>query len=77
MGLDPLYVANEGVFIAIVDGSQADQILARLKTLEYGQNASIIGSVIDAHAGKVLIESEIGGQRVVHMAVGEQLPRIC
>jgi hydrogenase expression/formation protein HypE len=77
LGLDPLYVANEGVFIAIVDGDRAEEILAKLKTLEYGSNAAIIGSVVKDHAGKVLIESEIGGQRVVHMAVGEQLPRIC
>ena len=77
LGLDPLYVANEGVFIAIVAADKADQILAKLKSLEYGQDASIIGTVVEDHPGKVLLESEIGGQRVVHMAVGEQLPRIC
>lgn len=77
MGLDPLYVANEGVFIAIVAQEVAIDFLAKLKTLEFGQNASIVGEVVEDHPTKVLLESEIGGQRVVHMAVGEQLPRIC
>ena len=77
MGLDPLYVANEGVFIAIVDPKVAEAYVKRLKELEYGSNAAIIGEVVDDHPGKVLIESEIGGRRVVHMQVGEQLPRIC
>jgi hydrogenase expression/formation protein HypE len=77
MGLDPLYVANEGVFIAIVDGNVAEAYVERLKGLEYGSNASIIGEVVDDHHGKVLIETEMGGRRVVHMQVGEQLPRIC
>jgi len=77
LGLDPLYVANEGVFIAMVDASIADEFLAKLKTLEYGENAAIIGEVVEDHPAKVIIKSEIGGQRVVHMAVGEQLPRIC
>jgi hydrogenase expression/formation protein HypE len=77
LGLDPLYVANEGVFIAIVAEEKASGLLARLRTLEYGNNAAIVGEVVADHPGKVLLESEIGGQRVVHMAVGEQLPRIC
>jgi hydrogenase expression/formation protein HypE len=77
LGLDPLYVANEGVFIAIVEASRADQILNKLRTLEFGNNSAIIGEVVDDHPGKVIIESKIGGKRVVHMAVGEQLPRIC
>jgi len=77
LGLDPLYVANEGVFIAMVAPEIADEALALLKTLEYGENAAIIGEVVDDHPGKVIIRSRIGGSRVVHMAVGEQLPRIC
>lgn len=77
LGLDPLYVANEGVFIAIVDDGIADQFLEKLKKLEYGGNAAIVGEVVSEHPGKVIIKSRIGGSRVVHMAVGEQLPRIC
>ncbi|MEN8250566.1 MAG: hydrogenase expression/formation protein HypE [Bacteroidota bacterium] len=77
LGLDPLYVANEGVFAAFVKAEVADQYLNRLKTLEYGQNAAIIGEVVEEHPGKVVLQSAIGGKRVVNMAVGEQLPRIC
>ena len=77
LGLDPLYVANEGLFIAIVDAGSAESFLQKLKTLEYGENAAIIGTVVEEHPGQVIIESQIGGKRVVHMAVGEQLPRIC
>ncbi len=77
LGLDPLYVANEGVFIAIVAGEIADDCLAKLRTLKYGSNASIIGEVVAAHSGQVVLTSAIGGRRVVNMLVGEQLPRIC
>jgi len=77
LGLDPLYVANEGVFAAFIDASIADSFVAKLKTLEYGSEAVIIGEVVEAHPGKVVLHSAIGGKRVVNMAVGEQLPRIC
>ena len=77
LGLDPLYVANEGVFIAIVDGGIADDFLLKIKGHEYCQNASIIGEVVEAHPKQVVLTSGIGGKRVVNMLVGEQLPRIC
>ena len=77
LGLDPLYVANEGVFIAIVDGGIADDFLLKIKGHEYCQNASIIGEVVEAHPKQVVLTSSIGGKRVVNMLVGEQLPRIC
>ena len=77
LGLDPLYVANEGIFIAFVAEEQADAALAQLKSLPFGENASIIGEVVEEHPGKVVLHSAIGGKRVVNMAVGEQLPRIC
>ena len=77
LGLDPLYVANEGIFIAIVDAAIAETFTQTLRQLEYGSHAAIIGEVVDEHPGKVILESEIGGRRVVHMQVGEQLPRIC
>lgn len=77
LGLDPLYVANEGVFAAFVKANIADQFLEKLKLLEYGENAVIIGEVVEEHPGKVVLQSAIGGKRVVNMAVGEQLPRIC
>jgi hydrogenase expression/formation protein HypE len=77
LGLDPLYVANEGVFIAFVQASEADAYLSKLQSLEYGNQAAIIGEVVKDHPGKVVLTSKIGGKRVVNMQVGEQLPRIC
>lgn len=77
LGLDPLYVANEGIFMAFVDAAIADDFVATLKTLENGENAAIIGEVVEAHPRQVVLTSRIGGKRVVNMLVGEQLPRIC
>ncbi|MFN7116292.1 MAG: hydrogenase expression/formation protein HypE [Saprospiraceae bacterium] len=77
LGLDPLYVANEGIFIAVVEASIAEAFVAKLKTLEKGENAAIIGEVVEAHPRQVVLTSRIGGKRVVNMLVGEQLPRIC
>ena len=77
LGLDPLYVANEGVFIAIVDPSISDELLATIKQWLHGTEAAIIGEVTDNHKGQVILHSAIGGKRVVNMLLGEQLPRIC
>jgi hydrogenase expression/formation protein HypE len=77
LGLDPLYVANEGIFVAVVEASIAEAFTERLRTLEFGAHAAIIGEVVDAHPRQVVLSSLIGGKRVVNMPVGEQLPRIC
>ncbi len=77
LGLDPLYVANEGVFMAVIDAQIAEQFLSKLKTLENGSNAAIIGEVVQEHPRQVVLTSAIGGRRVVNMLTGEQLPRIC
>ncbi len=77
LGLDPLYVANEGVFIAIVDTGIADDLLKTLKQDENGAEAICIGEVTEVHPRQVILNSNIGGKRVVNMLVGEQLPRIC
>lgn len=77
LGLDPLCVANEGKFVAVVAPQDADQVLERLKENQYGEEAVIIGEVVDDHPGMVLMRSSIGGKRVVQMLSGEQLPRIC
>ena len=77
LGLDPLYVANEGLFIAFVSESEADAVLAALQEDENGKNAQIIGSVVAEHPKQVIMESAIGGKRVISMLPGEQLPRIC
>ena len=77
LGLDPLYVANEGIFIAIVNSKVADSILAKMKSYDACSNAAIIGEIVAEHPRQVIQKSSIGGKRVVNMLVGEQLPRIC
>ncbi len=77
LGLDPLYVANEGVFMAVVSAEIADDFLKKLQTFDNGQNAAIIGNVVAEHPRQVVLQSRIGGKRVINMLVGEQLPRIC
>ena len=77
LGLDPLYVANEGLFVAIVKQSIAQEFLEWLRVDENGVNAAIIGHVTEEHRGKVVIKSAIGGKRIVGYLTGEQLPRIC
>ena len=77
LGLDPLYVANEGLFIAFVSEAVAEDFLIALQKEENGTDAIIIGTVTEEHPGQVILESAIGGKRVVSMLPGEQLPRIC
>lgn len=77
LGLDPLYVANEGVFIAFVSSAIADNFLNKLRLLPAGEKAAMIGEVTHEHPKQVVLQSKIGGKRVVNMLVGEQLPRIC
>lgn len=77
LGLDPLYVANEGVYIAIVEANKAHDILHAIRQAPECSQASIIGHVTEEHAKQVLLHSAIGGKRVVNMILGEQLPRIC
>jgi hydrogenase expression/formation protein HypE len=77
LGLDPLYVANEGIFMSIVCPEIAVNFLEQLRNDENGKNAAIIGEVTTEHPGTVLMKSRIGGRRVVNYLTGEQLPRIC
>ncbi len=77
LGLDPLYVANEGKLIAIVPAVDADRLLEVMKQHPLGRNSAIIGEIVDQHAGMVVLKSLVGGERVVTMLAGEQLPRIC
>ncbi|WP_229719270.1 hydrogenase expression/formation protein HypE [Winogradskyella schleiferi] len=77
LGLDPLYVANEGLFLSFVDASIADAFIETLQKDENGTHAKIIGTVVEEHPKQVIMESAIGGKRVVSMLPGEQLPRIC
>ncbi len=77
LGLDPLYVANEGIFIAVVEADIADELLLVLKKSEIGRNAAIVGTVTNDHPKQVILTSSIGGRRMLNMLTGEQLPRIC
>lgn len=77
LGLDPLYVANEGVFISIVDEKIADEVLALMRNNAKGLNATCVGQITADHPKKVVMESAIGGARMVSPLIGEQLPRIC
>jgi hydrogenase expression/formation protein HypE len=77
LGLDPLYVANEGILIAVVEAFAVDSILAAMRKHEYGRYAAIIGEIADSPQGMVLLETAIGGNRIIDMLQGEQLPRIC
>lgn len=77
LGLDPLYVANEGVFLAIVAPDRAEEMETRLRQMPGFDQATLVGEVVEEHPGQVILHSGIGGKRVVHMMVGEQLPRIC
>lgn len=77
LGLDPLYVANEGKCLAIVAPEAADAALAALRKHPFGREAARVGEVVSDHAGTVVLRSRIGGRRVVDLLTGEQLPRIC
>ena len=77
LGLDPLYLANEGKLVAVVPREKADQVLAAMQAHPAGEHAAIIGEVTDDPVGVVVLHTVFGGQRIVDMLVGEQLPRIC
>jgi hydrogenase expression/formation protein HypE len=77
LGLDPLFVANEGKLLAFVSPEAADQALAIMQSHKYGNRAAIIGEVTATTEGKVRLQTAIGGLRAIEMLAGEQLPRIC
>ncbi|WP_439672761.1 hydrogenase expression/formation protein HypE (plasmid) [Cupriavidus necator] len=77
LGLDPLYLANEGILVAIVPPEDAARVLAAMRAHPDGRQAAAIGEVEPGPAGLVVLHTGFGGQRVVDMLVGEQLPRIC
>jgi hydrogenase expression/formation protein HypE len=77
LGLDPLYVANEGKLVAIVSAAVAPQLLAAMRRHPLGADSRILGEVIAQPAGMVLMKTSVGGTRVVDVLFGEQLPRIC
>ena len=77
LGLDPLYMGNEGKMIAVVAGEDADKALAAMRESPYGENAAIIGKVIPGEKGSLLLETKTGGTRLLTELYGEGLPRIC
>lgn len=77
LGLDPLYVANEGLFIAVVKKEIVNDFVNELQQFANGKNAAIVGEVTADNAGKVVMKSRISGKRIVNYLPGEQLPRIC
>ncbi|HEY6017428.1 MAG TPA: AIR synthase-related protein, partial [Gaiellaceae bacterium] len=77
LGIDPLYVANEGKLVAVVSPAAADSALAALSAHPLGRAAAIVGEVAAEPAGLVVLETTFGGRRVVDMLVGDPLPRIC
>ena len=77
LGLDPLYVANEGKLIAIVSAEESDSLLKVLRAHPLGENAACIGNIVADRPGLVTLRSTLGGERMVTRLMGEQLPRIC
>jgi len=77
LGLDPLYVANEGILVAFVDDSVAELTLEVMRAHPLGERAERIGTVVDAHPGMVVQKTGLGSTRIVDMLPGDQLPRIC
>jgi len=77
LGLDPLYVANEGKCLTIVSAQAAETALEAMRSHPLGREAAIIGRVVEEHPGSVILHSRVGGKRIVDMLSGEQLPRIC
>lgn len=77
LGLDPLYVANEGRLIAVVPAAASEQILGAMRAHPMGQESAIVGEVVADHPRLVTMKTRVGGSRVVDMLSGEQLPRIC
>ncbi|MFZ0485645.1 MAG: hydrogenase expression/formation protein HypE, partial [Arenicellales bacterium] len=77
LGLDPLYFANEGKLVAVVPGEQAETALAAMRAHPAGADAAIVGEITDSPEGSVIMHTVLGGERIVDMLVGEQLPRIC
>ncbi len=77
LGLDPLYLANEGKCLALVDGSQETTVLAAMQAMAEGREARIIGRATDGPPGQVVLHTVAGGSRIVRSLSGEPLPRIC
>lgn len=76
-GFDPLYMANEGKVVIVVGRDVTDEVIQLLRNDPLGRESAIIGEVVSDHPGQVVLQTEIGGKRIIDMLAGEQLPRIC
>lgn len=77
LGMDPIFVANEGKLLAIIPADRAEAVLTAMRRHPLGEQAAIIGQVVEQHPGMLVARTGIGGTRVISMQIGEQLPRIC
>ena len=77
LGFDPLYVANEGKVLMIVDAADAEEAISLMRKHPLGHEAAIIGEIDDSHKGKAWLHTVVGGKRIIEMLSGQQLPRIC
>jgi hydrogenase expression/formation protein HypE len=77
LGLDPLFLANEGKMVLFCPAADAQIVLSVMRTHKYGKNAAIIGSVTASDRGRVVLKTIIGGERIVDLPTGELVPRIC
>jgi len=77
LGIDPMYIANEGKLLAIVAPEQSDDLLEVMRKHEYGEHAAVIGEVLDGEDGRVSLTTGLGAETIMDMLPGEQLPRIC
>jgi hydrogenase expression/formation protein HypE len=77
LGLDPMFVANEGKLVAFVPQASSAAVLSAMRQTAQGKEARVIGRVVNDHAGMVLLKTEVGGTRVLDLPFTEQLPRIC
>jgi hydrogenase expression/formation protein HypE len=77
LGLDPLYIANEGKLAAVVAAEDVEPVLAAMKRNRYGNKATVIGEVVKEHPGQLVMKTSLGASRIIDMPVGELLPRIC
>ncbi|MBE0649991.1 MAG: hydrogenase expression/formation protein HypE [Bacteroidales bacterium] len=77
LGFDPLYVANEGKVLMVVEAADADKTISLMHEHSFGKEASIIGEISESHKGKAWLNTVVGGKRIIEMLSGQQLPRIC
>ena len=77
LGFDPLYVANEGKVIMVVSKEDSSRVLAALRTTPEGRNSKVIGFITEKHPERIVLNTSIGGRRIVDIPEGTQLPRIC